>query len=114
MQTISDVLGWILEKIVQFATYVKDLYLQVFKDAWEMLTDTWVWVFDQMLSVAVSALGSLDLSGITQHTNAWGSLPSEVLEVTSALGLGSALAVIGAAILIRMLLQLVPFTRLGS
>lgn len=114
MQAIANAIGWVLDKIVGLATFITSVFTQAFKDAWEFITDAFVWVFDQTLGIAVSALGAIDVSAISAQSGTWQSLPSNVLEVVSALGLGQALGVIGAAILIRFTLQLIPFVRLGS
>ncbi|NMG46949.1 DUF2523 domain-containing protein [Azoarcus communis] len=104
LQTITGALGW-------FA----DLVIQVFVDLWEFITDAFVWVFDSLLGVAVGAVGALDVSGISQSLNgAWSSFPAEFLNVLGLIGLAEALGIVGAAILIRLGLQLIPFVRLGS
>lgn len=41
-------------------------------------------------------------------------LPPEVTQILSAIGFPEATAMIGIALFIRLLLQLIPFVRLGS
>lgn len=102
-QSIADAFQWLL-----------NAFLQLFIDAWEMLTDLPVWVFDQVLQLALTAIQQLDLSTLTSYTSTWGELPAEVLNVLGLIGLSEALGIITVAVLIRLVLQLIPFVRLGS
>lgn len=105
----------LLAKIVGAVKWIGDLFVQVFVDLWEFVTDAAVWIFDEALGVAVSAVGSLDVSGVSNAVgSSWGSLPAEVLNVLGLIGVGYALGIVGAAILIRLGMQLIPFVRLGS
>lgn len=114
MQAIVSAIQYVLGKLVALARFLSDTVIQVFKDLWEFATDLPVWIFDQCLGIAESAIASIDVTAISSNLSAWGSIPSNVLEVTSALGVGQCAAVISSAILIRLGLQLIPFTRLGS
>ena len=67
-----------------------------------------------MLTVATTAIGSLDVSGINSNIANYGSIPGQVMVVMSAIGLGQALAIISTALVIRFTMQLIPFVRLGS
>ena len=44
----------------------------------------------------------------------WSSMPEEIINILGLLGVGPACGIIVAAIAIRLVLQLIPFTRLGS
>lgn len=101
-------------KLSAIVEWVVSLVKQLVTDAWEMFTDVPVWAFDQLLGIVVSAVGELDLSGISGHAQSWGNLPGEVLNAVAFLGGGEAAVLIVAAIGIRLVLQLIPFTRLGS
>jgi hypothetical protein len=111
---MSGLFSALFAKIAALAQWFIDLFLAVFTAAYDVLKDAVSWVFDQLLSVAFSAIEVLDLSVITQWSSLWLSIPSGVSEVLRALGLGTAFAIISAAIVIRITLQLIPFTRLGS
>lgn len=100
---ISSALGWFADLFV--AAFVA--LLAVFKDAFS-------WLLDSLLGVAVTAINGVDVSGITQYTSGARNLPGEILNVLSLLGVGEAVTIIAAALLIRMTLQLIPFVRLGS
>ena len=66
------------------------------------------------MDIVVSAIDGLPLDTISTNSTAWGSLPGEVLNIMGLLGVGTAVTIISAAIGIRLVLQLIPFTRLGS
>ena len=99
---IKAVIKWVVETIGE-----------VFKAAWDFLKDAVSWVLEQILDIAISAANALDLSALDGFNGA-GSLPAEVVNVMQLLGVGTAIGIITAAIGIRLLLQLIPFTRLGS
>ena len=104
----------LLGKIVAFVTWIGELAKAVFVALWDMAKDAICWPFEQFLNIVIGALGEIDTSALTGNLQGWGSLPSEVLNVLGLLGVGTAITIIGAAITIRLLLQLIPFVRLGS
>lgn len=114
MGAIVAGIEYVLGKFVALAKYFGDLVVAVFKAFWDLLTDAFCWVFDQILGVAIVALSAFDFSALSAQVGSWASLPSGLLEVLSAIGLSSAVGLIVSALAIRVLLQLIPFTRLGS
>jgi hypothetical protein len=100
-------------KIAAVITWFSDLFVAIFVSLWDILRDAATWVFEQGLTLASSAVGSLSLSGINANLN-YGTIPANVMLVMSCIGLGQALAIITAALVIRFTLQLIPFVRLGS
>lgn len=100
-------------KISAVLTWVGDLFKAVFVSLWDLLSDAASWVFEQVLGVAVSAVAAVDTSGLSSASG-WGSLPAEVINILALLGVAQAVGIIVAAIGIRLVLQLIPFTRLGS
>ncbi|RYH30234.1 MAG: DUF2523 domain-containing protein [Alcaligenaceae bacterium] len=94
-------------------SWFSDLFVAVFVSIWDLIKDAFSWLFDQCLSVAVSAIQAIDVSALS-NVNAWGSLPADVINILGLLGVGTAVAIILGAISIRFVLQLIPFTRLGS
>ena len=99
---ISAVLGWF-----------SDLAIAVFVAAWDFITDGFAWAFEQILKVAVSALTVIDFSALANYS-AGATLPASIMNILGLLGVGTAIAIIVAAITIRLGLQLIPFVRLGS
>jgi hypothetical protein len=102
----------ILAKITAFAVWVLELIGSVFVDLWEMVVDTFCYLADTVLTFAVDSANQLDISAISQYTGVWDLLPDGTRDVLGAIGLVPALAIVFAAILIRMTLQLIPFDRL--
>lgn len=100
--------------IVDVAVWLLDLIKSLFEVVWKLLTDVVCWCFDKFLGLAVSILGSFDTSALGSWSSAAGSLGSEILNILGLLGVHYALGIILSAIVIRILLQLIPFTRLGS
>lgn len=102
-------------KIAAVAQWCIDLVKQLAKDVYEMLTDIPVWCFDQILGLVTGAVGELDLSGLDTYTaGAWTTLPGEVINALAYLGAAEVSVIILTAIGIRLVLQLIPFVRLGS
>lgn len=102
------------DKVKEGFDWVLKLVQNIFIAAWDFIKDGASWVFDELLKIVIGAVQSLDLSGVAGAAGAWGGLPGEVVNVLGLLGIGDAVAIIVAAIGIRLVLQLIPFTRLGS
>ncbi len=96
--------GWVL---VQLKSFLLTL--------WDILTDILLMVVDLFMSVGLYALEGmsegLELVNITNYIN---DMPVEVLGIINAIGLGEAIGMIMAAGTARLLMQLIPFVRLGS
>lgn len=100
-------------KIAAVVKWFADLFVSVFVSVWDMVKDAFSWLFEQVLTVAISAVGAIDTSALS-GLGGWGSIPGDILNVLGLLGVGTAVSIISAAILIRIALQLIPFVRLGS
>lgn len=107
---IDKVLDWFGSWFEYFADLLKALVNTLF----DMIREVFLWIVDSVLGLAMTLLsgvmGNPELS-IAQYFTA---LPVETREVIARIGLAEALVVIAGAIVIRLLLQLIPFTRLGS
>lgn len=106
-------LTMLLAKIAAAINWIGLLFVAVFVALWDMVVDAASWVFEQMMDVAISAVSAIDMSGL-QASVGWGSLPAELLNILALIGVAEASAIIVSALGIRLVLQLVPFTRLGS
>ncbi|MFS2047855.1 DUF2523 family protein [Variovorax sp. Varisp41] len=104
----------LLAKIAAVVKWFGDLFVKVFVALWDLIRDAACWPFEQVMKIAVSAVQAIDLSGIQPYVSQAGSLPAEMLNILGLLGLGTCCSIIVAAISIRLILQLIPFTRLGS
>lgn len=114
MQAIATALGYLLQKLVSAVKWIGDLFVDVFIALWHLLTDAVCWVFESLLRLVVTLLGGIDFSGLASQAGAWASLPPEATAALSAVGISQAMGIIITACGIRITLQLIPFTRLGS
>ena len=101
-------------KLSALVAWFSSLFIAVFVAAWDFVQDAFCWPFEQCLSIVVSAMSSFNVSGMTNNLSAWGSLPAEVINVMGLLGAGTAVTIISSAIGVRLVMQLIPFVRLGS
>lgn len=111
---MAGLIAAIYGKVAALIAWFGNLFVAVFVAFWDILRDVFAWVFEQVLTVAVAGVSAVDVSGLTNNLQGAFVIPQSILEVAAAIGLGQALAIIAAAITIRLGLQLIPFTRLGS
>lgn len=105
----------ILGKIVGFAAWIGALAVACFAAWWLLGTDLFAWLFEQVLDIAISALNALDVDFQQFNPgNYIGGLPPELVNMLGLLRVGEAFTIIASAAVIRITLQLIPFTRLGS
>lgn len=114
MDFLSDFANALWEKVNDIITWLIELLSMIFDALWLFLGDILAWSFDGILSIVIGAINSLDLSGLSGYSSAWGDLPQEVTNTLGLLGIGQASAIIISAITVRIILQLIPFVRLGS
>lgn len=100
--------------IFPFFDWIPEAFKGIMLDLWEIVSDAFVFVIGQLLDLAIGAATAVNLQGLPSVATAWAGLPSGVVEVLSAIGLTQALSIVVAAIGVRLVLQLIPFTRLGS
>lgn len=103
----------IIDTIVAFGDWLLGLVKALITAVWDFCMDGVCWLFDTVLGFVVAMIGGIDTSGVSQ-VGQWGTLPSEILNILGLLGFGDCMAIIAAAITIRLGLQLIPFVRLGS
>jgi hypothetical protein len=105
MGWVTDVLQWLL-----------DLVSSVIQTLWDMVSDVLWLVVDLLMGAAVTVIGLLDLSGLSEFvpSSYLAALPAEMLQVLGLIRVGEALGIVVTAIVIRIILQLIPFVRLGS
>lgn len=103
----------VLAKLSALLGWIGDLFIAVFVALWDMVTDLFCWVLEQLLKVVASAVQAIDFGGLATYAQG-ATLPSEIMNVLGLLGVGTAITIILSAIGIRLALQLIPFVRLGS
>jgi len=104
----------IISKIAAVLTWIGNLFKAVFTAGWDFIRDAVCWPFEQIMDIVLSAISSIDMTGISDQVGAWASLPAELLNILGLLGIGIAASIVVAAIGVRLVLQLIPFVRLGS
>jgi Protein of unknown function (DUF2523) len=104
----------LLAKLAAIVGWFGKLAVALFLAGWDFMRDVACWPFEQCMQIVVTAVGAVDLSGVVGNLQSWGALPVEVLNILGLLGVAQAGGIIVAAIAIRLVLQLIPFTRLGS
>ncbi len=71
-------------------------------------------IFDGLLTVIETTLAAINLSAVVfNYAAAWSHLPDQLIWLINAIGLPQCFAILGAAYLIRLTLNLIPsvFTR---
>lgn len=111
---VGQFVSMILAKFAAVVQWIAAALTNIFVSLWLIFTDIFSWLFEQVLTVAISGIGSLNVAGLTGYVSSVGTMPAQILNVLGLLGIGTAISIISAAITIRLALQLIPFTRLGS
>ena len=102
----------LLGKIVAFAEWLLLVIVQLFKDLYAMVMDVFAGLFDAILGICSTALNAISTPFDPQTY--YGMIPAETANVLGYIGVTQALSMIVASLLIRFLLQTIPFVRWGS
>lgn len=116
LQAVVGAVQKVVDKIGDFIDWLFKLFPRLVEAFFTMLKDVFLWCIEQILglvSYLIDGISGFD-SIIAAAGGIWSGIPPEALQVMQAIGLGTALGIIGTAILIRIALQLIPFVRLGS
>lgn len=111
---MTEFLNYILAKIHAIWQWVSTLVVEMFKAVWYMIMDFVIWTLDQMYGLAIMAINEIDPGSIPDISAYWAQLPTGMLDMLAVIGFGEALAIVFAALVIRFIIQLIPFIRLGS
>ncbi|GAB1086090.1 MAG: hypothetical protein SStaTSB_41020 [Shewanella algae] len=102
---------WIKTVYIDVVNSIYNLYYSIM----QMLYDIPVWLFSEIMSLSryaiTQVLALFEPIDLGQYLT---GIPPEVSWTLSMVGLPQCLGIITSAIVIRMILQLIPFTRLGS
>ncbi|WP_213663340.1 DUF2523 family protein [Stutzerimonas stutzeri] len=112
MAAIGSFFTALLAKIVGLAKWFLAVFAQVFKDVWNMATDLGCWFIEGLLSVAADALSAIDVPFNPQTY--YSMIPADVGQMLGAIGITQSITIIVAALVIRFVLQAIPFVRWGS
>ncbi len=112
MSSIFQFFSALLAKIVAFAEWILLLIKQVFIDIYNLLTDIPCWLLDQVLKMASSALNAIEIPFNPQSY--LGAIGGDLANMLGLIGLTQGLTIITSALVVRFLLQTIPFVRWGS
>lgn len=123
---VDDFKTWLHEKLQSILNIFRDFFFELFKSITEFfkvflttlydaLKDFFLFCFDSLLTLLVYLLESLGtLFDALDFTSAMSDMPADVLNIMGLLGLGNCMSLIVTSLIIRITLQMIPFTRLGS
>jgi len=96
-----------------FYDVIVSFFQSFFLTLYDLLKDVFLFVVDSIFKLLESIIGSLpfDFEFLSPCNS---SLSAEIMNILGLVGIGEAMGIIVTAIGIRILLQLIPFTRLGS
>lgn len=104
-------LDWLIDRWNDFLNLVLSFLLSI----WDMVNDLICFVLESIFDVCftiVSSIGGVFSSfGLLQYLS---MLPPEMINVMSLVGANEASSIIVSAVIVRFILQLIPFVRLGS
>lgn len=115
---LNTIKGWfqsLIDKANSVVQWFLDLFEALLTALLDMLKDLICWILEALFALIQTLLNALpgDMGVFNPGTYISG-LPSDLVNMLGLLRVGEALAIILAAILIKIALQLIPFTRLGS
>lgn len=104
-------LDWFANRWNDFVDFLWRIVLSVF----DMLKDLFIWILEALMDLAILLIDGISylFDGLAT-VGTFGSLPPETTNMLSMLGVAEGLGLIVTALTIRLLLQLIPFVRLGS
>jgi len=111
---MEDFINWISQFLADALQWFFDLIKTVFLVLWDMLVDLFCFIVEMVFTALNALLALVPVPSNWSPQTYVNSLPVEVLQMMSAVGLTQAVGIIVVAIGIRFLLQLIPFVRLGS
>lgn len=104
-----------MERLVDLFNKLLEFLYQLLLTLFDMLKDIFLWIVEQVMNAVNMVLPSVfALFAPVDMSQYMTSIPPTVAWVFAAVGVPQCLSIILAAITIRLLLQLIPFTRLGS
>lgn len=115
--------AWFLRLLMwfgeRFAPWLIGLSAAVLAAQFDVLRKSFFWAFDAILDLVIFILNTACFDaclGVTEINprSLLSALPADVLSALVDLGVPEALGIIICAYGVRLLLQLIPFTRLGS
>lgn len=98
-----------------FPDWLVNVFATLFSALVSMLKDVVLWVFEQVLDLIIYILDGFEFDfSVFNPAQYIGGMPADVVNVVGLIRVPEAVAIILAAIGIKVILQLIPFTRLGG
>lgn len=106
----------IIDFLMQFVLWLYAIVVALFVTLSNVLYDFVCWIFEEVLTLVLYIIGtiSVDIFPTDLMRSTFLSLPPEVLNVIFYLHLPYCVGLVLSSLFVRLMLQLVPFTRLGS
>jgi hypothetical protein len=115
MGGIFDFFDWVADQVNSVWDKIKAIIEKLFDEFEEMFKDLLIYVVDTFLDLTTSILESIAIDfSVFDPSSYISSMPAEVSQIIGMIRIPEAIGIIVAAIAIKMLLQLIPFTRLGT
>jgi hypothetical protein len=105
--TLANLGSW-LSGLVSWAWGV---FMQIWTNVGEWALDMIITPFDFFIGLGVDAISAISVPALPNYL---ASVPADVLNIAALLNLGPCLGLITSAWMVRIGLQMIPFTRLGS
>lgn len=112
MAAIGNFFTALLGKFASLAKWFLSVFSQIFKDVWNMVTDIGCWFVEGLLGIAAGALSAISIPFDPQTY--YSMIPPEVGQMLGAIGLTQGITIVVSALVIRFMLQTIPFVRWGS
>ena len=107
---IDSILSFFTNVYNALTDFLKSLVLTIF----DMLKDFLFFIIETVINIAKPLLAGVIGAPQFSLANYFTSLPEQTINVIALTGLPECVLLIISAIVIRLILQLIPFTRLGS
>jgi hypothetical protein len=115
---ITDGFNAIIQFFGTVVTWFGTLFQHVFTSLWGVFLDGVMFIIDVLASIltgAMSGIAAIIPTGtLTTWAGYWSGVDSGMLGILKTIGIVPAFAIISAAILVRLVLQAIPFVRFGS
>lgn len=93
---------------------IKDFFKSCINTTLDMLKDLFYFIFETVMDVGIELLNGIGLLLNFDPQTYFSAIPANVANILGLIGLGECLAIISSAIVVRIMLQMIPFVRLGS
>ena len=92
-----------------------DFFYSIIISLVDMLKDLFFWLYETVTDALLVLVNSLsDIFDIFDITSYLSALPADTLNIMGLIGIDTISSMIVSCLLVRFILQLIPFVRLGS